>query len=308
MGLETPVAASRLQRLTLGQLLRTVVALFKLRIVALLLFSAVSGAFLGADGLPSVDALLTVLITGALAAGGASAVNQYLEQKSDAQMRRTQHRPLASGQLGRPVAVPWIAVVMITAAVLSVLPTNALMAFYLALGALIYVGVYTIWLKPRSVVNIVIGGTAGSCAVMTGGAAVGAASEPGVVALALLIFLWTPMHFWALAMFYKEDYAAADIPMLPVRAPAKQATIWIFLHAISTGIAAVVLAVHPMLGWPYLVPTGAITLFMLLKSIQLLRNPDRKYALRLFVVSNIFLACVFLAIILASVGHRLIFT
>src|SRR5574341_77248 len=282
---EAHVQAAEVQPLTLKDALKTAAALFKLRIVLLLLFA-----------------------TGGLAAGGASAINQYLEQNTDALMRRTQRRPLARGRIRRPAAILGIALAMILIAVLWVLPGNPAMALYLALGALIYVGVYTVWLKPRSVLNIVIGGAAGSCAVMTGGAAVGAAADPGVIVLALLVFLWTPAHFWALAMFYKDDYAAAGVPMLPVKATTRDTSWWIFIHAASTGFAALVLGLHPALGWLYLIPASAITLLMLAHSVRLIRRPERKQASRLFITSNIFLALVLLSILVAAAANQMLFT
>ncbi len=297
--------SSPVERPAFGRLVGMIVALFKLRIVVLLLFAAMGGAFLGAGGVPSAKTLLVLLITGTLAAGGASAINQYLEQDTDSLMRRTQRRPLASGQVRHPAVVLWVAVTMIVGAVLSVLPANPVMAFYLALGALIYVGIYTIWLKPRSILNIVIGGAAGSCAVMTGGAAVGSAHDPAVIALALLVFLWTPVHFWALAMFYKEEYMTANVPMLPVRAKDSHTAWWIFIHALSMGVATVALAASPMLGWLYLIPAGLITVIVIAGSIRLIRKPERKQAIRLFVTSNIYLAVVFLSIMLVTVGRQL---
>lgn len=296
------------ERLSIGQLIKTAITLFKLRVVSLLLFAALGGAFLGARGVPSWIALIAVLMTGALAAGGASAINQFLEREADSRARRTSRRPLASGQIERPWAILFLAVAMILIAVLSVLPFNAPMAFYLALGALIYVGVYTVWLKPRSVLNIVIGGAAGSCAVMTGGAAVGAASDPAVIVLALLVFLWTPAHFWALAMFYKEDYAAVEVPMLPVRATATGTAWWIFVHAFSTGIATLVLAFDPVLGWAYAIPTGIITAVMMFWSAKLIRYPERRHAIRLFVISNFFLMLVLLSIIVVTTARQIFFS
>src|SRR5574341_17362 len=301
---EAHVQAAEVQPLTLKDALKTAAALFKLRIVLLLLFAAVGGAFLGAQGVPPVGTLLLLAATGGLAAGGASAINQYLEQNTDALMPRTQRRPLARGRIRRPAAILGIALAMILIAVLWVLPGNPAMALYLALGALIYVGVYTIWLKPRSVLNIVIGGAAGSCAVMTGGAAVGAASDPGVITLALLVFLWTPAHFWSLAMMHKDDYVAASVPMLPVQAAPRDTAWWIFIHAASTGFAALALAVDPALGWLYAVPAGLVTAVLLIESIRLIRAPERRRAIRLFVTSNIFLALILAAVMLAAVSHQ----
>jgi len=308
MSLDTRLAGKATQRMTIREVTKMLVALFKLRIVILLLFAALGGAFLGAQGVPSLKEVIAVLVTGTLAAGGASAINQFLEVKSDAQMRRTMKRPLAAGVIENPAVVLWIAGGMILMAVLLVLFIRPVMALYLFLGALIYVGVYTIWLKPRSVLNIVIGGAAGSMAVMTGGAAVGAASDPGVIVLALMLFLWTPAHFWALAMFYEEDYARADVPMLPVRATAGNTAWWIFIHAGSTSLAALLLAVHPALGWTYFVPTVIIATLMMIGSMRLLQSPGRKQAIKLFVLSNIFLAMVLAAVMAAAAGNQLLFS
>jgi protoheme IX farnesyltransferase len=154
------------------------------------------------------------------------------------------------------------------------------------------------------VLNIVIGGAAGSCAVMAGGAAVGAASDPAVIVLALLVFLWTPAHFWALAMMYRDDYAAADVPMLPVRTSQGSTAWWILLHTAGTSLAALTLAVIPAMGLIYAVPTAIVTGVFVLGSIYLTRYPDRPHAIRLFITSNIFLALVLLAIVVAASGHQ----
>jgi len=163
-----------------------------LRIVTLLLFAAVGGAFLAAGGSPGIGELALLLITGGFAASGASALNQYLEKDSDALMTRTRKRPLVTGSIARPGWVPYAATLMILVPSLVVLPFNPALGFFLLLGAAIYVGIYTIWLKPRTLLNIVIGGAAGSAAVLSGSAAVGAWNDPGAVVLALLVFLWTP--------------------------------------------------------------------------------------------------------------------
>lgn len=303
MGFNTTVDTASPKRTTFSHLVKTAVDLFKLRIVFLLLFAALAGAFLGEAGVPSIKALAQIIFSGTLAAAGASAINQYLEQQTDARMSRTQKRPLAAGQIRRPNLILAAALVMIVTAVLAVLPGNPVMAFYLGAGALIYVGVYTIWLKPRSMLNIVIGGAAGSCAVMTGGAAVGGSADPGVIALALLLFLWTPAHFWSLAIFYKDDYLEAGIPMLPAQVSPRHSAWWILIHAAGTAFVAVILAAHPALGWIYLVPTTLTALVMLTGSVKLIFKPDRKQAIRVFVTSNIFLTMVMLAVIIGTVGN-----
>jgi len=306
MEAETQAAAAQAQRLSVREWGTLIVRLFKLRIVLLLLAAAIGGAFLGAQGIPPLRALLAVVVSGTLAAGGASAVNEYLEWRVDALMPRTRHRPLPAGQIEHPTAVLWVAVAMIAVAVLGVLPGNPVMALYLALGALIYIGIYTIWLKPRSVLNIVIGGAAGSMAVMTGGAAVGAPTDAGVIVLALIVFLWTPAHFWALALFYRNDYALAGVPMLPVRASETASARWIFLHALSTAIGALALAAHPALGWVYFIPTLALAVPIVLGSVRLMRRPQRQQAIRLFVLSNLFLLVTLAAVVAATTVHQLL--
>lgn len=284
---------------------KTLAVLFKARVVSLLLVAAVGGAFLGAQGAPGLSTLLLVGVTGSLAAGGASAINQYLERHNDSKMRRTGRRPLVSGQYNAQVVLI-IALSMIGVAVLGTLPFYPAMSLYLFAGALIYVGVYTMWLKPRSIVNIVIGGAAGSCAVMTGGAAVGAASDPAVISLALIVFLWTPAHFWALAMFYRDDYQAGSIPMLPAIASEQVTAWWVLVHAVGTGISAVALAFVPSLNWLYAIVAVVSTIILIINSIQLVKKPERKRAIRFFVVTNLFLLAIFLSVVLSSAATNLL--
>jgi protoheme IX farnesyltransferase len=177
---------------------------------------------------------------------------------------------------------------------LAVLPFIPALAFFLLLGAIIYVGVYTIWLKPRTLLNIVIGGAAGSAAVLSGGAAIGAWREPGVLVLALLLFLWTPSHFWSLAILYRKEYKRADVPMLPARISLRAAAWWVLVHTGATGLTAVLLGLVPELGWLYLLPVGVATSDMLWRNIRLLRTPSTLNARSLFIASNIYLMVVLL--------------
>ncbi len=283
-------------RLATGSLLRMLAVLFKLRIVALLLFAAVAGAFLGAGGWPGTDALVLLLITGGMAAAGASALNQYLEREADGRMGRTRDRPLVTGAIRRPGWVAMLGTALVLAPTLAVLPTKPALAFFLSGGALIYVGVYTIWLKPRTSLNIVIGGAAGSFAVLSGGAAAGAWTEPGVLALALVVFLWTPIHFWSLALVYREDYARAGVPMLPVTTTPRRAAFWSLIHGVATGLTGLILALHPALGLLYLVPVVLATAYLVGEGWRLLISPSGRRAWRVFHASNLYLALVLLAI------------
>lgn len=282
---------------------RTVVVLFKLRIVALLLLAAVGGAFLGAGGWPGLGRLLVLLVAGGAAASGASALNQYIERTSDVIMSRTRLRPLPSGQISRPQLVVVIALFLILAPSLALWPSNPVLSFYLLLGAFIYVVVYTIVLKPRTPLNIVLGGAAGSAAVMSGGAAVGAAADPAVITLALLLFLWTPSHFWSLAILYKDDYVRADVPMLPARISLRTAAWWVFLHTGGTAFAALMLGLTPALGLAYLLPVLGASVDMLWRNVRLIREPTPRHARALFIASNIYLTVVLLAMLVSSTLH-----
>ncbi len=294
----SPPALAPASGITWRERLRIWSVLFKLRIVSLLLLTAVGGAFLGARGWPGLGTLTLLLVTGGLAAAGSSATNQYLEQEADQRMLRTRHRPLVAGAIANPERVPYVAAAMVFLPVVVITPWNPELAFFLLLGAFIYVVIYTLWLKPRTLWNIVIGGAAGSAAVLSGSAAVGRWDEPGALLLALLIFLWTPSHFWSLALVYKDDYARGGVPMLPTRTTPRVAALWITVHTLATAAAALALTAHPALGWLYAVPVALATLDLAARNVRLLRRPERKEAFDLFKASNIYLALVIAMILL----------
>src|SRR5689334_13378837 len=183
-------------------------------------------------GLPGVGLIVAVLVGGALAAGGANTINCWIERDRDQLMKRTHHRPLATGAV-EPVPALVFGLVLEVLAFALLWSTANLLSACLALAAMLfYVFVYTIWLKPRSPHNIVIGGAAGAVPVLVGWAAVtGEVAAPAWVLFAL-VFFWTPPHFWALALRYRDDYAAAGIPMLPVVKGTEAATRQIFVYSI----------------------------------------------------------------------------
>ncbi|WP_420630884.1 heme o synthase [Candidatus Leptofilum sp.] len=282
---------------------RTAVVLFKLRIVSLLLLSAFGGAGLGTmiAGRASAWDWVLLAITGTLSAAGASGINQYLERERDSKMNRTAARPLATGQIENPQMVLLLGVGMVLGATGLATAFNLALAFWVFLGAAIYVGVYTVWLKPRTTLNIVIGGAAGSCAVISGGAAVGAWSALGVWILAALVFVWTPVHFWALALAYRSDYIKADYPMLPARVPPIVAARWTAVHTILTAAAGMALGFWPTVDWFYLVPIGLATAVLIVRTAALLIAPAEKApAFALFHFSNLYLALVLVVVLLAS--------
>jgi protoheme IX farnesyltransferase len=282
-------------------LIKVAVQLFKLRIVTLLLFASLGGAFMGAGGFPTVGQLVVLLVAGGFGAAGASALNQYIERHSDGNMKRTSQRPLVNGTITNAEIVLAIALTMVLAPVALLWPSNPEMAFFILLGAFIYVVVYTIWLKPRTILNIVIGGAAGSCAVLSGGAAVGNWNDPGVLVLAIILFLWTPTHFWSLAIMVRDDYIAADVPMLPAKTSNRDAAIWAFVHAVSVGFATLLLVLHPAMGWLYFVPAAWMTYHFIKHSWRLIQTPERDQAKTLFLTSNGYLALILLSVCVAAV-------
>lgn len=275
--------------------------LFKVRIVGLLLWEALAGALLAAPSWRGIAAdILAVMISGALAAGGASAINEYLERDLDAQMHRTRNRPLPKGDVA-----PWVALLLgLVALALGIglaFGYRWELGWFVTAGAFIYLVIYTIGLKRRSVLNIVIGGAAGSCAALSGAAAVGHWNAPATWILAGLIFLWTPSHFWSLALAFREDYRMAGFPMLPAVTSPRAAAGWILLHAAATALAALSLAPFLRFGVAYLVGVLALSVWMLRSNLHLLTRQDRDAARRAFVASNLYLTFVTLLAMLMNV-------
>lgn len=286
---------------TLRDYLRMLMVLFKMRIVMLLLMAATGGAFMAAEGWPGWSTLGLVWIAGGMAAAGSSSFNQYLERNKDDKMGRTRKkRPLVNGEIPNPKWVPWVSAILIILPVAITFTFNKPLSFFLALGAFIYVIIYTIWLKPRTLLNIVIGGAAGSAAVLSGSAAAGYWNSPGALILALILFLWTPFHFWSLAIMYRDDYARADVPMLPVHTTPKKAAWWTMSHTAPTCFFGLLLALFPYLGWAYFLPMLFISADLFWRNVKLIREPSRDNARGVFLSSNIYLTILLLAIIVSS--------
>ena len=232
-------------------IVRALVALTKPRIIELLLVTTVPTMLLAQRGLPSLKLVLVTLVGGTLAAGSANTINCYIDRDIDAVMKRTSRRPLVNKQgiITPAAALVWGIALGAGATALLGLMANWLAASLADAAILFYVFVYTLLLKRRSPSNIVIGGAAGCFPVLVGWAAVkGTVAVPAIVLFAV-IFLWTPPHFWALAMKFRKDYAAANVPMLPVVAPAAEVTRKILWY--SYAMVAATLALVPYAGWIY---------------------------------------------------------
>lgn len=277
---------------TLGLYLK----LTKPRVIELLLVTTVPPMFLAANGVPSLPLVAAVLLGGTAAAGGANTINCWIERDSDQVMHRTRHRPLPSGQIA-PVSALWFGLLLEVFAFGFLWATANLLAASLAIGAtLFYVFVYTIWLKPRSTQNIVIGGAAGAVPVLVGWAAVtGSLAAPAWV-LFVVIFLWTPPHFWALSVRYRDDYAAAGIPMLPVVKGLKVASRHILVYSVAVVVASLVLIPVASMGVVYTVSAVALGGAFMAQAIVLARDLTPERALKLFTFSNLYLALLFTAV------------
>jgi heme o synthase len=241
-------------RRSVGVVTKALFLLTKPRIIELLLVTTLPTMFLAKRGVPSLELIAVTLVGGALAAGSANTLNCFLDRDIDAIMRRTSRRPLVAGRGHAATIKPGEALVSgvllgAAATLLLGLLANWLSAALADAAILFYVFVYTMVLKRRTASNIVIGGAAGCFPVLVGWAAVtGTVSWPAVVLFAV-IFFWTPPHFWALAMKFKDDYASAGVPMLPVVATARSVARKILIY--SYGMVAVTLALTPYAGWVY---------------------------------------------------------
>ena len=285
------IANSAVQTRTVSATLRDYISLLKLRIVALLDVTAVGVMLPAAHGHPRPAAVLAVLIGLTCAAGGANAINMWFDRDIDAEMTRTRRRPLPAGRIP-----PWHALALgiglnvVAFAVLWV-GSNLLAAALDLIGALIYVFVYTIWLKRSTPQNIVIGGAAGAMPPLVGWAAATGRLDLTALALFGVVLFWTPPHFWALAQMIKNDYARANVPMLPVVAGEQSAKRQSIVYAVLTVGASLVPVVTGAAGAIYL--AGAIVLGLGLVGITLLDLEGKLWTRRLWTYSMVYLALLF---------------
>ena len=255
--------------------LKLVYGVAKLRIGFAIMLSALAGVAVTPGAKPAAWQIAILALAVLVSSGAAGAFNQYAERDLDARMHRTRYRPFVTGRFA--ANGHWLAAIGITllvAVVCAALATNVGAATYVFLGAFTYGVVYTVWLKRRTVWNIVIGGLAGSFAVLAGAAAVSPSLSASSIILAVTLFLWTPPHFWSLAWLYRDDYARAGVPMLPVVASETTTARVIFAHTLTLSLLALVPAAFGM-GWLYLVCAAVGGAYFIAKSWRLLRHPSR---------------------------------
>ncbi|MEQ6332794.1 heme o synthase [Sphingobium sp. MK2] len=280
---------------------RDFLALTKPRVMTLVVFTGLCGLLAAPGSIHPVLAFTAILCI-ALGAGAAASLNQWYEADIDAKMKRTANRPLPAGRMDRQSALHFGVGLSFFSVILMGMATNWLAATVLAVSILFYVFVYTIWLKPRTAQNIVIGGAAGAFPPVIGWAAVTGDITALPVALFMLIFFWTPPHFWALALFVKTDYAAAGIPMLPVVSGevVTRRQIWFYTAIMAVAAMAPVLLrlTGPIYGTVALLGTALFAVFAFQvyrrrESDQTRMQPER----RLFKYSILYLFLLFGAVV-----------
>ena len=258
------------------------VALTKPRIIELLLVTTVPTMIVAERGLPSPWLIFSTVLGGTLAAGGANAINMWHDRDIDALMKRTEARPLVTG-LVQPTEALVFAITLEVAAFLLLWRTVNLLSAVLAITATaFYVFVYTLWLKRTSPHNIVIGGAAGAVPVLVGWSAVTGTLGWAPVVLFAIIFVWTPPHFWALAIKYRDDYAAAEVPMLPVVADARTTGRQIVGYTVLLWAVSLLLVPVAGMGWIYTGAAVALGAVFLYYAVRLLQESNVRNAMRLF--------------------------
>jgi protoheme IX farnesyltransferase len=287
--------------------LHTALAYFHLtkpRVIELLLVTTLPAMILADGDMPSVGLIVSVLIGGALAAGGANTINCWIERDRDQMMRRTAHRPLPHGDVKPEGALVFGLVLEALAFALLWSTVNLLSASLAVSAMLFYVFVYTIWLKPRSPQNIVIGGAAGAVPVLVGWAAVtGELAAPAWILFAI-VFFWTPPHFWALSLKYFDDYQAAGIPMLPVAKGVPAAVRQILVYSVVVvAITFTLPLTTDNVGVLYLVAAAILGVLFVAQAIRLARDTTPAQAIRLFTFSNTYLALLFAAVAVDTLLH-----
>ncbi len=276
--------------------------LTKPRVITLLLFSAYAGAVFASRGIPDWLTSLAILLGGSLASGGAGAINQSIEDDIDVSMRRTRQRAVASGRVSKKNAMLFGLLLNVLAFVVFVYGANVMAAFFAMLGSVIYIFVYTLWLKKTTIQNIVIGGAAGALPPVVGWTAVTNSLNIEALFLFAIVFFWTPPHFWALSLLMKEDYEKANIPMMPVVIGETATRYSIFLYTLILLVLCLMFYMYTaVLGFIFIVSSITLTAIFSYYSIQLMRLKNRGAALRLYKFSLLYLFLLLTAVMVDGV-------
>jgi protoheme IX farnesyltransferase len=267
--------------------------LCKPRVVMLIVFTAVVGMILSVPDLPPLGPVFFGTIGIALAASSAAAINHLLDQRIDAVMARTRNRPLPTGQLGTGQVLTFALALGLISMIVLVVWVNTLTAVLTFLSLIGYAIIYTVWLKRATPQNIVIGGAAGAAPPVLGWTAVTASVDPNALILFLIIYVWTPPHFWALAIHRRDDYAKADIPMLPVTHGLRFTRWHILFYTILLVLVTTLPYLTGMSGLLYLAGVTVLNLGFLWYAFRLLRDNDERLPMQTFGYSVIYLMVLF---------------
>ena len=270
--------------------MKNYVDLMKLRVVELLLVTTVPALFIASNGIPSISITFWSLLGGTLAAGGANSFNMVIEADSDRLMKRTENRPIATGQISKKNGLIFSTLVSILSLLVFYTFTTNLATLLTAIAIIFYVLIYTITLKRNTSQNIVWGGIAGCMPVLIGQSAVTNSLTTASWLFFMVIFFWTPPHFWALAVRYKDDYSAAGIPMLPVVAPMKSVIKQMWFHSTAMSITSIALIINTKMSAPVLIISIILILAWNLQLVNLTKVPTEPNAGKLFQASIVFLS------------------
>ena len=277
---------------------REYLELTKPKVVLLIVFTAIVGMFLAVPGMVPLNTLIFGTLGIGLAAASAAAVNHVVDQKADARMRRTKERPLPSGRVSNTQAIAFATTIGLLSMALLVWRVNALTAVLTLLSLVGYAGVYTMYLKRATPQNIVIGGAAGAAPPVLGWTAVTGTVAPDSLLLFLIIFLWTPPHFWALAIHRRKEYAKAGMPMLPVTHGSEFTRLQIVLYTVLLVIATLLPFLVGMSGWFYLAAVLVLNGGFLYYVIALYRHRTDELAIRTFSYSIVYLMVLFAVLLI----------
>jgi protoheme IX farnesyltransferase len=272
--------------------------LCKPNVVAEMLFTAIVGMLLAVPGMPPLATLAYSIAGIGLAASSAAAINHFIDRKADAVMRRTENRPLPKGELTGPRVIAFAVVLGIISMILLVVKVNALTAALTFLSLFGYAIIYTVYLKRMTPQNIVIGGIFGATPPLLGWAAMTGEVHPYALLLVLIIFAWTPPHFWALAIARREDYAKVNIPMLPVTHGTEFTRLQILLYTVLLLIATLLPYLTGMTGLIYLAAALILGLVFIYFAVLMMRRKDDKTAMRTFVYSIVYITILFAALLI----------
>lgn len=285
----------------------------KPRIVVLLVITAVTSMYAASKLVPGVTELdywsyLHIIIAGALASAGSSALNHYYDKDIDPKMTRTSTRPIPSGRMAASNVLIYGLTVSCISVIYGYFALNAVSAFFIAVGIFSYVVIYTVWLKRRNVSNIVIGGIAGSAAAWAGWAAATGSMDLLGFLVGFLVFVWTPSHFWCLAMKLKDEYAKAEVPMLPVVIGMQKTSKFILGNTLILIPYSLILSFIPDgMGIVYTVIAIVSGALMLVYNYKLTKTPTSEFAWKAYKVTAPYLTIIFVAVALDAAFHYPLF-